>query len=720
MGKQTLFCLLLILTIYSKLPAVKIGYALSGGGARGLAHIGMLKVMEEVGLRPDYISGTSIGALVGGLYAMGYSAVEIESLFISTNWNTLFDDGYDRKNLYIGQKRWFPYGNTSFRLDDFWNPLLPEAVISGNRINLELFRIFSPASTIKDFSRLPIPFSAVTTDLTTGQQHIFSSGSLIQSVRASMSIPSLMQPFSLNNSLYIDGGLSQNLPGKQAKDMGAEFVIGLKVNSSLRDEDKLNNIIDVLDQTINIGIINRVNEQISSCDFILEPELEEFSASSFKNVRPIIQAGEEYARSIVNKLKSLRDSLKSDSDTKPVQRIAALSKVSFSRIAVYGNNHLSAQSIRDYTGLHSNTEYSISEIIKGIMQAWNSQLFETIYPVLENEDDNYVLNLYVKEKERKHLIPNLTYDLENDFVMGIALSLHNYLMKNSTFLAEAKLGGKNELNIDYVKNFGQAFGVYYRFFPYIQEKRMYFYNDDHQKVNSVRSLEYGLNSGIGMFIPHSIILEGYGFTYKNKLYRDIAVSDTVEKSVSISGIGIKLYNENLDDYIFPSNGSKILAKFIMAQKDVLSDQTLKRFRLEYAIFSPHSKKFSSQLGVNLGTHFKQDSNSGTDPFYLGGLDNFAGLPLYEKSSPFYELIQAGIIYKPQKSWFIDLKLQALNYTEKNTIIPEGGFEVGSVFELGYKSYLGPVKAAIAISENYPVQLHLAIGFTNDLFYFSRR
>jgi NTE family protein len=720
MHKKTLICLIIICGIAYRLPSLKIGYALSGGGARGFAHIGMLKVMEEAGLRPDYISGTSIGALIGGLYAMGYSAVEIESLFINTNWNSLFNDGYQRKDLYMGQKRWTPYGNASFRLDDSWKLQLPESVISGNKINLELFRIFSPASTVRDFNRLPIPFSAVTTDLISGKQQIFTSGSMMQGIRASMSIPSLMKPFSLNNTLYIDGGISQNLPGNQVKMMGADYVIGMKVNSTLRTEDRLNNIVDVLDQTINIGIINRVNEQISDCDLILEPELEEFSATGFKNIKPIIEAGEVYARSMMSRLKALSDSLSNEKKSTINERVPDLNRFKFMRIAVYGNNHLSAQVIRDYTGLHNNTYYTVSEIIQGIMQAWNSQLFDTIYPILEHEDSGFILNLYVQEKERKHLLPNLTYDLDNDFVMGIVLSLQNYLMKNSTFLSELKLGGKNELSIDFVKNFGQAYGVYYRIFPYIQEKRMYFYNDDHQKINSVRSLEYGLNTGVGVFVPHSIIIEGYSYMYKNNLYREVAVSDTIENSTSVSGIGIKIYHESLDDYTFPSNGSKILAKLIMSQKGIISDQSIKRIKLEYAIYYPHNRKFSTQLGVNLGSHFQYKANTGSEPFFLGGLDNFAGLPLYEKSSSFFELIQAGIVYKPWKSWFINLKLQALNYTDKKTLFPENGFEVGSVFEIGYKSFLGPVKAALAVSENYPLQLHLAVGYNNDLFNFSRR
>ena len=147
-------CIGLVLWI-SLASATGIGYAFSGGGARGFAHIGILKVLEEQGLRPDYISGTSIGAVIGALYAMGHTAAEIESLAVSVNWQELLNDKHIRRDVYLGQKRWPEYGNVVFELNDKWMPQLPTSVYRINDINLELFRLFASASDFDDFSRLP-------------------------------------------------------------------------------------------------------------------------------------------------------------------------------------------------------------------------------------------------------------------------------------------------------------------------------------------------------------------------------------------------------------------------------------------------------------------------------------------------------------------------------------------------------------------------------------
>jgi len=717
---RRIFSGIILLLAISSVFATKVGYAFSGGGARGFAHIGILKVMEEVGIRPQYISGTSIGALVGGLYAMGYNATEIESVFISRNWTEYFSDDWNRQELYVGQKRWAPYGNVFFRIDDNWKPQLPQSVIVGNKINLELFRIFASASDIDDFKDLPISFSCVATDLVSGELTIFDRGSLMQGIRASMSIPSILQPFPLNNTLYIDGGVSQNLPGKQVRDMGADFVIGFKANSGLRSKDRLSGLIHVLDQTINIGINNNLNEQLDYCSFILEPELMEYSATSFSSVKAIIDAGETYAREHLEELRQLANRLYSEDNADSVQRkIQDQQTFRIRSISVKGSNHLHSTKVKEYSGLVSGSDYSPEDIIIGMNNAWNSQLFDFVYPVLKKEDNDYLLEIHVQERERKYLAVNLTYDRENEFSAGLVLSLHNYLTKNSRLLAELKLGGLNELNVDMVKNFGDTYGVYYRIFPYIEEKRIYFYQD-HNKVTSARSLEYGLTSGIGLFASKMIVLEGYGFSYKTILYREVAISDTLEKSVNISGIGIKAYHESLDDYSFPLSGLKATFKTSFASKDVLSDVTVNRCELGCIAYKPLSSGLSAIGGFQFGSHFKTSNSHSFDPFHLGGLDKFAGYAYYQKSAPYYRIVQAGAVITPKKDYYLTAKVQALMYNDSENWFTDNNYAAGGLLELGYQSYLAPVKIAVAINDDGNLQYYLALGYTGDIFHFSRR
>ncbi len=703
---------------------VRIGYAFSGGGAKGIAHIGMLKVLEEAGLHPDFISGTSIGALVGGLYAMGYNAVEIESLCVNTDWAAVFNDDWQREELYVGLKRWAPYGNAYFRLDKNWSPQLPRSLISGTNINLQLFRLFSPAAAVSDFADLPIPFSAIATDLVSGEQTVFDSGSLMEGIRASMSLSSILQPFPLDKTLYIDGGLSQNLPGKQVKEMGADYVIGFKVNTALQPEKKLNDLIAILEQTINIGITHKINDDILYCDYLLEPDLDLYPARNFKNIQAIIDAGEQYAREHWDELVTIREQVLSP-DTLNIhnpQMMCLEPQYPVCRTVVFGNEYLSSSIIRDYSGLQSGQSYSVEEIIKGIRQAWNTQMFDIIYPVLEKEDFAYLLKIKVRERERKHIFINLAYDSDNEFVAGLILSLHNYLMKNSLLLAELKLGGKNEFNLDFVKNFGQAFGVYYRIFPYLEEKRIYFYDDDHNKKSSARSLEYGVTAGLGMFAYKSAVIEGYGFASSTRMYREIALTDSslsLNRLTVTSGLGIKGYNENLDDYTFPTRGTRTFIKFTANRNNKIKDQTVNRLQSRFEIYYPLTVYFSALLDLQLGSHFRQNDQTNLHPFYLGGMDCFGGFQKYEKSAPFYELLQAGLIAFRNKSLFLKLKFQALHYSGTDTILPEKDFILGGVLEAGYKSHLGPVKIALAVAEQSQVQYYLALGYTNDAFHLSR-
>lgn len=719
MNKKLAISILAVL-ILCTLNSVKVGYALSGGGARGFAHIGMLKVMEEVGIRPDFISGTSIGALIGGLYAMGYNAAQIESLFIEWNWRDAFNDDWKRDQLYIGQKRWAPYGNIFFRLDDKWTPQLPQSVIVGNKVNLDLFRLFAPTSGINDFKDLPIPFTSVATDLLSGELKVFSSGSMMQGIRASMSIPSILQPFPFNNTLYIDGGISQNLPGAQVKEMGADYIIGFKVNTGLREADELQGLVHVLDQTINIGITNRLNKELNICDFVLEPELTEYSTTSFSSVRDIITAGELYARQNIELLIQLADSLNAKTEVRSVEPLRYHDNYKVTRIAVFGNEHISASKIREYLDLTSHHNYKIDEIISGINTAWNSQLFEMIYPTLEKDSTDYVLNVFVKERERKYLAMNFSYDNENALIAGAVLSLHNYLMKNSHVFAEIKMGGKYELNIDMVKNFGEDYGIYYRLYPYLDEKRIYFYNDNHDKINSARSLEYGLVTGIGLYAGKAVVLEGYTYTYTTRLYRDISEVDISGKTQSISGIGFKAYHESLDNYIFPMRGMQAAGKITYSRNDVLSEQNISKLEFDYSIYRPFSKHFSVILGAQLGSHLIKEDQTSLDPFYLGGRHGFAGMALYEKSAPHYRLIQAGCVINPWDNFFVSAKIQTLNYSDENVLFNREDFVTGGSLEIGLKTFVGPVKLAAAIAENRTAQYYLALGFTDDIFHFSRR
>jgi NTE family protein len=702
------------------LSARGLGYALSGGGARGYAHIGILKVLEENGIHPDYISGTSIGAIIGGLAAMGYSASEIEQLAVEFDWDELLADAFDRHDIYIGQKRWTPYGNLKLEMDRDWVPRLPSSVFVGNGINLELFRLYASASANRDFSTLPVPFSCVATDLVNGEPVVFRSGSLMQAIRASVSIPSLVKPFEFDGRTYIDGGISQNLPIQQVKDLGADVVLGLKVNSTLRPAGQLIDIIDVLDQSINIGITRNLNEYLQESDFLLEPSLDEFSASDLRNVAEIIAAGEAYARSRLPDILAFRDSLLAAGySLSPPAKQPAADKYRVYAIDCQGNEYISCAKIREYLKLTPG-RLSLDEILHACEAAWNSMAFHAIYPVLLPEGDGFRLRIYVKERQRRNLTLNLTYSTEEGLNAGGILGLNNLIQKNSTLLAALTLGGRTEVNLDYVKNFGELWGAYFRVFNYLSEKRLYLYDQDFFKTSSVKALEYGLTGGVGVFANRLAVGEAFAYAYRTKLYRDVSASAPVDSLYLIGGFGLKLYHESLDDYVFPRSGIRAFTKFNFARWSAVSDRIFNKFVGDLDVYAPLADFLSLRLGLNYGSCFGTNEDNSFDPFYFSGSSGYRGYERYAVSSPQYKIYTLSLVVNPTRNLFLETGLQGLNLDVANEWGLDQEIEWSAYGELGYRTMLGPVRFSVASRRNAKVHYYVNLGYDMDIFWFSRK
>ncbi|MDD3535852.1 MAG: patatin-like phospholipase family protein [Candidatus Cloacimonetes bacterium] len=707
------FCLIALLC-----PAHELGIALSGGGARGFAHIGVLKVLEEEGIRPKYISGTSVGALIGAFYAMGYSAAEIESLAIATDWESFIKGNETREDLYIGHKRWAPYGNVSFELGENWKPQLPYGLYMVNGINIKLFELYAAASPYQDFSELPISFACMGTNLITGEPKSFTQGSLMQALRASMSIPSIFLPFEIDDELYIDGGISQNLPVKLLKDLGADTVIGIKVSSSLRDKDSLGNLIKVFDQSLNIGIIRNLNQELEACDILFEPELSGYVSTDFKHIKELIVLGEEYARAQLPLLKE-QLSFYQQEELTPLPSLRQ-NRFWVQEIEVKGNTLLSQAKIREYTRLEAQREYDPLQIARGCLHGWNTEFFQVIYPTLEPlGSDSYRLLIHVKERANKLLSLNMSYNSDVKLSASAILRLNNVLLKNSTLLTELRLGGENELNIDYVKNFGELWGIYYRIFPYVNEKTMYVYNEDHFRTSSIKSFEGGFTSGLGVFSPSQGVAEFFAYSNYTHLYRGMAETPIPPRTYTVSGFGLKLMHECLDDYVFPTRGLSFISKFNFARNKEISDFVYSKFGGELQYHLPLAKTVSVNTMIDVGSYFNSAPLEKFDPYPLGGTEGFVGLPKYQISAPHYRILQAGIKLHPRNMLYIDAGMQHLSYAENEL----WGTEYNTMYcvygGLGLKLPFFPVRLKLAVNNERQFTSMLNVGYDSDIFHFSR-
>ena len=288
-------------------PAVrpKIGLALEGGGALGCAHIGVLEVLEELRIPVDFIAGTSIGAIVGGLYAAGMSPAEIKQSLAAVHMDDMFtdrpertqvsvrrkeDDGRYLKDLQLGMKRW--------RL------ITPTGLIMGQELGFLLGSLTMRASGIESFDSLGVPFRAVATDILTGETVVLDHGDLADAMRASMSVPGVFAPVEIDGRLLVDGGLTANLPVDIVREMGADVVIAVDIGSPLGSRRDVRSAIGVSMQVIGLLTRGNTEAQIGRADLVVHPDLTEFNGLSFDSAPEMVLRGALAARLVADTLAS--------------------------------------------------------------------------------------------------------------------------------------------------------------------------------------------------------------------------------------------------------------------------------------------------------------------------------------------------------------------------------------------------------------------------------
>lgn len=282
----------------------KVGLVLSGGGAKGFAHIGVLKVLEEAGVKIDYIGGTSMGSVIGGLYATGYNAAQIDSIFQSTNFNELITDFIPRSSKNFYEKR----NDELYALVLPFNKFkvgIPEALSKGMyNFNL-LSSVTRSVRYQRDFLQLPTPFLCIGTDIETGKQVIFNKGNLAQAIIASSAFPSLFSPVQIDGKLIVDGGVTNNYPIDEVKMLGADIIIGVDVQDDLLKRISLKDATKILVQINNLHTIEKMKENIKKTDIYIKPDIRDFGVISFDKGKEIIKKGEEATFAVFEKIKVL-------------------------------------------------------------------------------------------------------------------------------------------------------------------------------------------------------------------------------------------------------------------------------------------------------------------------------------------------------------------------------------------------------------------------------
>ncbi|WP_103864963.1 patatin-like phospholipase family protein [Aquimarina sp. I32.4] len=431
----------------SDVEDVKVGLVLSGGGAKGLAHIGALKIIEEAGVRIDYIGGTSIGAIVGALYASGYRAAELDSIFRAVDFDAFIQDELPRnaKTFYEredSEKYAVTLPFDKFKID------LPKGLSKGQNFYNQLSRYTAHVNDIRDFNKLPIPFFCMATNIETGEQVLIDKGYLPEAVAASGALPSVFSPIELNGILMTDGGVANNYPVKEIKEKGAEIVIGIDVQDSLMSKDQLNSVTSIMLQISNFRTYKAMRDKVSETDLYIKPSIKGFSVLSFDQADQIIANGEKAAFANFEKLKAVAMRQKQLVIPPPVPKNSETIVVN--SLAISGHQRYTRAYIKGKLKLKTPVVTTYEKLNEGINNLSATGNFDRVSHKLIDNKEGKELVLNVKESENKMLLRfALHYDDLYKTAALVNVTRKRLLVNNDVLSVDVALGDNIRYNLDY-------------------------------------------------------------------------------------------------------------------------------------------------------------------------------------------------------------------------------------------------------------------------------
>jgi NTE family protein len=530
----------------------KIGLVLSGGGAKGLAHIGVLKVIDSLGIKIDYIGGTSMGAIIGGMYASGYTGKQLDSIFKTLTIDDLVQDNIPRKSKILINKR----------NDDIYALVLPFKNLkletpNGLSKGLYNFNFLSKISyhvrNIRDFKKLPIPFFCMATDIETGEQVVLDKGIFPQALVASSSIPSIFYPIEIDGRLLVDGGVTNNYPVEKLKELGAEFIIGVDVQEELKTRKDLQGITTIFGQISNFNTQSQMESKRKLTDIYIKPDIKGFNVLSFENGKKIIENGENEARKFLKELVVYQNLNYKKPELLSVKDSINIGNVGFKELKNYTRAYVLGK-----LRFKPNSKISFQDFQNGIQNLNNTQNFSSVKYQF-NEKDVFIslrenrVNTFLKfalhfyELYKSAALINITHKKlfsKNDMVFfDVILGDNfrydfNYLIDNGYYFSFGVSSNLNKFN----KNVNKAFGIQ-NYLNNNFDKINLDYSSINNKVflQTVFLRKYNIGGGIEF---QNLFLKSENLPQANKV---------IENSNYFSLFGF-LNHDTFDNKFFPKKG----------------------------------------------------------------------------------------------------------------------------------------------------------------------
>jgi NTE family protein len=768
--KKLLLCLLGISVVFvlhaqekPNADRPKIGLVLSGGGAKGMAHVGILRYMEKAGIRPDYIVGTSMGSVVGGLYALGYSADELERIILGIDWDILITNRVGFNNIAFEEKEYYNRYLVELPVID-GKAALPSGLIHGQMLSETLHYYTWPANNIESFDDFPIPFRCITTDIKTGEGIVLKDGYLHDALRASIAIPTFFTPFDMDSTMVVDGGVVNNFPVDVVKQMGADIVIGVNVgDEDFLDPKDIGTFSGILMQIAMSKSYSRLRQNIEDSDIYIKPDLKNYSTGSFSKFREILELGDLAGQKHAQTFLDLADSLQVFIPTLGIG--LEVDPIKINEIELKGNYLFSNVLIKSKLNIKEGEYVTRDELREAMSRVFGINGFYNVdYSLIKIEEDIYKLVIRTNEKPRSLLFASVHYD--NQFSAGFLLNLtmRDVLGKSSRTILLSDISQNPKFRFDYYKYIGQQKKFAFNFKAnYLNQQAPVYEEGIETDINVNKEGRLGVHILSTQSLKETFVLGGFFENNQSKSKFSIsAPSDVKNAQRNFMGLRFMYYRNSLNDRNFATRGAEAIvepvymfnnnysinlnsgvdtlfvgedgdfgipANVLSGFIDQLTPKGYFAFYFKYIKFFPLNRNLQIIPTFSSGFTFSNESSFKIfDEFIAGGHQRVRfndtriwGLNYRELVVPNFAKLGLEFQYIPVNNIYLRTGANFVGYSEhvplkggEGSILSE--MQSSNVFGYGidvtYKSILGPIIAGVGSNtSDRNVRFYLSIGFS---------
>jgi len=723
---KLLLVLSLLLSALVASDRPKIALVLSGGGARGGAHVGVLKVLEENNIPIDMIVGTSMGSFVGGMYVAGMTPDEMEVMLTTTDWKEYIRADFDRQDTSMRKKDidYTYQGRIGLGINADNELVLPTGVLKREPMLLKFMQLTQNVQDIEDFDKLSIPYRAVATNIKNGDAVVLDHGSLAKAIYASSSIPGGFQPINIDGIDLVDGGVSDNIPIQVARDMGADIIIAVDVSEDFSDKLDVNSYFVVMGQLVNILMRKNANESIATLtdkDILITPDLKGFSGLDADKYAAIIKRGAEITQKIVPKLKALSldsENYRAWAETHRVKH--QYTSPIIDKIEIQNPTYLSNQSIRNRIHQKVGEKLDLDELRDNLLHLYNMMIFDSVDYEVKHKDGENILVIMTEPSWDNHGEIRFAIGLEDDFDGHSAYSLKlGYTMFGLT-----SYGGEWKSDFE----IGRYEKAYTELFLPIDSMQRYYFRPSlrYESVTDVFPSDFSGNQELyssrlgGSFVFGAHVTTNYEFEIGVSAYKDSVQVDAfaLDYNYGARPIFALINIDNLDNVNFPKVGMKSQLRWTKEMHNWGSSYDYEQiyFDLEKP-FTFYSNNIT--LFMKYGNTYKPDNVARLAGTYtLGGLFNLSGYAPYSFNGDnvalavlkyTYEVKDGGFFGTLNAPLYAGFSLESGNAWDTGTDLTYESLKKSGTVYVAADTFLGPLYLALGYSADGQSSAYLYLG-----------